>query len=438
MSAIKSKLGGEEAPPPPSPANYLYGFVSSLKFAILLLSLIAVGSILGTVVKQQASPEEYLSFYSQSTYTLIRFFGLNDIFHARWFLSLITLFALNLVLCTTQRFFGMMRRGKKDLTIPDENALSAMGNSFFAKGRTVDDVSACLRGFKQEEAKGEGTLLEKGAISRYGVYMIHLSIIVILVGSLIGLVFGYRGPLTLHSGETRDSVQVRGGAGRMVPLGFTLKCNDFKASFYPNGQPKDYVSFVEILEGGKKVLEKEIRVNSPLSYRGINFYQATYGSTPVFLFDIGGEQVSLTQETPYSKDGLFLMPMRFEKSVHNFGAGVQIGYVEDEKPAAAWFLKDVPRLRERDIKGVKVRLLDIKDQYYTGLEVSRDPGVWVVWSGFILILLGLYVNFFLYRRRIYLLQKQEGTLVAGMAFKNREAFKAEFEKIKEKIDVLER
>jgi cytochrome c biogenesis protein ResB len=64
--------------------------------------------------------------------------------------------------------------------------------------------------------------------------------------------------------------------------------------------------------------------------------------------------------------------------------------------------------------------------------------VWVVWSGFILILLGLYVNFFLYRRRIYLLQKQEGTLVAGMAFKNREAFKAEFEKIKEKIDVLER
>ena len=179
-------------------------------------------------------------------------------------------------------------------------------------------------------------------------------------------------------------------------------------------------------------------MNSPLSYRGINFYQATYGSTPVFLFDVGGEQVSLTQETPYSKDGLFLMPMRFEKSVHNFGAGVQIGYIEDEKPAAAWFLKDVPRLRERDIKGVKVRLLDIKDQYYTGLEVSRDPGVWVVWCGFILILLGLYVNFFLYRRRIYLLQKQEGTLVAGIAFKNREAFKAEFEKIKEKIDVLER
>jgi hypothetical protein len=55
--------------------------------------------------------------------------------------------------------------------------------------------------------------------------------------------------------------------------------------------------------------------------------------------------------------------VRFEKEVHNFGPGVQIAYVQDGQPQTAWFLKDVPRLRERTILGTTVRLEEIKDEF---------------------------------------------------------------------------
>jgi cytochrome c biogenesis protein len=81
-----------------------------------------------------------------------------------------------------------------------------------------------------------------------------------------------------------------------------------------------------------------------------------------------------------------------------------------------------------------VRLDDIAKEFYTGLEVSHDPGIWVVWTGFALILFGLYINFFVYYRRIYLLQTSEGVLVAGTSPRNKEVFREEFEKWREKAN----
>lgn len=131
------------------------------------------------------------------------------------------------------------------------------------------------------------------------------------------------------------------------------------------------------------------------------------------------------------------MAVRFERSVHNFGPGVQIAYLEGKEPKTSWFLKDVPRLKEKEIMGVHVALKDISEEYYTGLEISRDPGVWVVWTGFAMILFGLYVNFFMYYRRIYLIETPAGVRVAGVSPRNREAFKQEFEKWRERANGLE-
>src|SRR5512137_2994164 len=80
MSAIKSNRGEGETPPSPSLLDEAYGFLSSVKFAIFLLSFIAVSSVFGTLVKQQGRPEEYLSVFSESTYAIIRFLSLDDVF----------------------------------------------------------------------------------------------------------------------------------------------------------------------------------------------------------------------------------------------------------------------------------------------------------------------------------------------------------------------
>jgi cytochrome c biogenesis protein len=124
------------------------------------------------------------------------------------------------------------------------------------------------------------------------------------------------------------------------------------------------------------------------------------------------------------------MVMRFAKSIHSFGPGVLVAYTEQGEPRSTWFLRDVQRLRAQKIQGLNIKLEDIQENLFTGLEITKDPGIWVVWVGFALILFGLYANFFVYFRKIYIRYTSYGLIVAGIAFKNKEAFKKEFEKFK--------
>ena len=209
-------------------------------------------------------------------------------------------------------------------------------------------------------------------------------------------------------------------------------------TLYPGGEPKEYLSRIEIIDNGRTVAKADVRVNHPVSYKGTNIYQASYGQDPIFVFDIAGQEVRLNQGGVYKQGDFAMMAMRFERSVHDFGPGVQVAYIEGGETRTAWFMRDVPRLAAKTLAGAEVRLKGIDSEYYSGLEVARDPGVWVVWTGFALILIGLYINFFMHFRRIYLLQTAEGVLVAGTSPRNREAFKEEFEKWRKKAHGLER
>ena len=424
MSAIRSNGGEGETPPPE--ASFIasvYRFLSSVRFAIFVLSCIGVSCVLGTLILQQASTPEYLSRYSPATYGILRFLRLTDVFHSPWFLFLVGLFLVNLFLCSLARLSRFLR-SRKEHRLPSEKALLAMLH-FSLPGKDIPFALSLFKGYKEALHDERGVVLHKGSISRYGVYVIHGSIIIILLGSVLGLLFGYRGSLTLAKGEMKNAI-IREGSP--MGLDFSVRLSDFRVSFYPNGEPRDYVSSVEIVDRGETVKKGDVRVNHPLSYDGASIYQATYGSDPAFLFDVGGEKVKLTPGSTFRKGDLTLMAVRFERSIHNFGPGVLVAYLEGSETKTAWFLSDVPRLREHDILGVPIRLDGITADYYTGLEVSHDPGVGVVWTGFAMILFGLYINFFMYERRIYLLKTPEGVLVAGSAPRNREAFREEFEK----------
>ena len=135
MSVTRSKADSEPASSQGVP-DRIYTFFSSVKFTVLVLSLIATGSIVGTVVKQGASAEEYLSRYSESTLKFIKFFGLDDAYHAPWFYGLILLFALNLCLCTIGRFTRFMKSGRLAPKLPDEHTLTGMTMHFMVSGET--------------------------------------------------------------------------------------------------------------------------------------------------------------------------------------------------------------------------------------------------------------------------------------------------------------
>jgi len=431
MSVIKNNRGEPLPAKEKSLKNIILGFFGSVRLAVAVLTFIALVSILGTIIKQNAPPDEYLSLYSQTSLKIISLFGLDDVFHAPWFIGAIVLFVINLLVCTYNRFFSYFRAEKK-VRLPEEKALMSLHMCFKLNlEREKDAIAIIKKRFRRILYQGEdGVVLERAPYARYGVLLIHGSIFIILIGSLIGLLWGYKGFIVLHRGEVKDMMVVRGRAPKEIPLGFALKCRDFNVSFYPNGAPRDYVSRLEVIEKDRVILEKDVRVNSPLSHKGMHIYQSSYGASPTFVFRVDGEPVSLREQDSHEDDGFIMIAMRFEKAIHDFGPGVQVAFLDNGEPRTTWFLRDIPRMRQRDLGGKKVVLEDIKEDLWTGLEVSYDPGIPFVWTGFGLMMLGLYINFFVVPGKIFLRRLPDSIIVAGVGSRHIDRFGEIFEKIK--------
>jgi cytochrome c biogenesis protein len=73
---------------------------------------------------------------------------------------------------------------------------------------------------------------------------------------------------------------------------------------------------------------------------------------------------------------------------------------------------------------------------YTGLQVAKDPGVWVVWLGCTLMLVGLYIAFFMSHKRIWVVVSKGHARMYGNASKNQAAFEMQFDTVSEKFQQL--
>jgi cytochrome c biogenesis protein len=423
MIATKSNKAGSR------PISRVFRFLVSVRLTIVSLSLIAATSIVGSLVRQGASEEEYLSRYSEKTYHFIKLVGLDDAYHSSWFYLLLGIFALNLLLCTLVRLKRAV--GPAERQVHDLGGLVSSGSGFVTSPANKEEVIRRIGpSYKRERISGTTELFEKGRFSRWGVIVIHTSVLFVLAGGLIGNMAGFKAYLALRPGDEAQAAMSRKPGQSAIVLGFTVKCTDFRVALYPSGQPKEYASDIEILDDKGNILKKgRIRVNEPLSYKGIYFYQSSYGRSNVYTFKADGRVFELADGEAARDAKVPFMVVRYADDVHNFGPGVMVAYMDSGGPRTLWFLDKVEKMRSHTVKGSRISLEKISGQYHTGLEVARDPGIPAVLCGFVLMLAGLYINFFTAHRRIYVAAGPDALIVAGIASRNKESFRKEVEKL---------
>ena len=201
--------------------------LSSLRLTIGLLIVLAVVSIFGTVIPQNAAPEEYLRVYKFATYRILHILGLLDMYRSWWFVLLLSLLCLNLIACSVGRFrltLRLLSQSRERLEEPDWKSLSPK-KSLPLKGLPVvwvssvrDGLARRFRAPKVLEEDGTGHFFaEKGKLSRFGVYFVHVGVLVILGGALIGFFYGFRGNINLVEGETAGRVILRNGGAGSAP-----------------------------------------------------------------------------------------------------------------------------------------------------------------------------------------------------------------------------
>ena len=166
----------------------LWDLFCSLKLAIITLILLALTSIIGTVIEQGMTPEE-LAAKSGWSLDLLKFLdkAINafDMYHSWWFLSLMGLFAVNLICCSIKRFPQVWKTVREPRLVADDNFFRSLSNVeevVIAKG-TVDEAREKLMAImggkftapRIIEQDGKIHLYaEKGALSRFGVYVTHV------------------------------------------------------------------------------------------------------------------------------------------------------------------------------------------------------------------------------------------------------------------------
>lgn len=311
---------------------------SSLKTTIFLLILIAVFCVSGTLIPQGLTLEEYRRLYGPETLRILKALDLLNVYHSWWFLSALGALALNIIACSITR-------------LPS------------------------LRGIKP---------------SRVGVYIVHLSVLVIIAGGLITGVFGLKGYMKIREGESTAVVLSRDKA---FLLPFSVRCEDFTVSYWPDGTPRDYVSRVSFLKDGRPLREGvRIRVNHPVRFEGLTFYQSSYGKEVSFTFEVAaaGWQKKLELIPGEVKP---LGPSLRLGLMKHMGDLAFVVLFEGNSPRGFWIREG----EERKVGRVVVSLIGKEERTWTGLQVSHDPGAPVVFVGAGLFAFGLLVS--LYGRR---------------------------------------
>ena len=449
--------------------------ISAVKTGVVLILLAVVFSAAGTLILQRpmTDPDEMQRAYSPRMLHILDATGLTDIFHTRWFIALMVLVSLSIIAASIDRFPNSWRFFARPHKSADENFLRVL--PCYSKITVPDEergLGAAERAFHKLGWKPErivrpnsfSLFVERHRISEMAVYVVHASLLLIFLGGIVDALYGWRGFLMLTQGQQSSSVALRDGATRSLP--FLVRCDAAGEETYPDGSPKRWWSKLVVLQDGREARRKEISVNDPLVYRGLRFYQASYGSTgklaqlmltatpsngKAAARDIAlavGQNLALDRETSVQLAEFIPDYVVVDGSVYTRSSDVSNPAVhlvvtfpdvkaKTNRSVNVW-LPEIAGIAENDQSPYNFDAKDLKIGYFTGLQVSYEPGQWAVWAGVILMGIGLTFVFYVVHSRFWVVPVRDNlggvTLwIGGSANRNRDVFEQKFQKIIEKI-----
>ncbi len=447
-------------------------WLSSIRVGIVLLILLGIAAALGTFVLQRplTDPEKMERAYAPDTLRLLDTLGLTDVFHTWWFAALLALLGINIVSASLDRlplaWHYVMRPYPRpaphfQMALPVQKSIPVRN---MEEGITAAEGVFRRHGLHPRRVGQNGSTslyAERNRFARLSAYVVHLSLLLLFGGGIVDALVGYRGFVTLEPGRQVKEITLRSGG--VKPLPFALRCDGAGQENYPDGTPKRWWSKLAVVQDGLDVETKEIEVNKPLVAQGIRFYQSSYGMTghvgaieltatnpadPAFAKNLvvrPGEAVILDNEhkvrlvsfvPDFVKNG-----DRIEtRSDRPNNPAIQLAV---EGPAGAvdhlWIFPYFPDMSNSEHAPYKFAVRDLQMGYYTGLQVSYEPGQWAVWVGSVFLALGLMVAFYFIPMRFWAVPVDDSrgrlSLWLGAAStKNREDLEARFQRLAEDVE----
>jgi cytochrome c biogenesis protein len=339
--------------------------------------------------------------------------------------------------------------------LPEENVFQAVTDF----NQAADATTMLLKkkyGHVERADKANGVFLcaQKGRFSLFGVYLVHLSILVLIAGAMIGAFFGVEAYVNIAEGETVSAIQLRSN-DQTLALPFFVHCDKFTVEFYKNDMPKTYQSDLTFIKDNQVIHSVKLRVNHPIEFEGFSFYQSSYATAPggkatLALLRDGGQRDVMNIARGYDfdlpgKEGSFRV-LRVEADLMKMGPAIKVAVRSNKNEEGTfWVFQQIDKIKAMNpdiitqvpmfnpalFRPYTFTLLGMEVKYVTGLQVNRDPGAPVVAAAAVLLICGLMLILFSYTRSVFIRIDQKDdkifVTVAGKSYKNQAGLQKEIQ-----------
>ncbi len=424
---------------------------------------------MGTLIPQETFTREvdYIARYGVEGYNTLKKLQLTNIFGSWYFLFLMALFTLNLSACTLKRLSASWRYWKLPMSFIPPEGLRRFEHSYVLSGSVCSDAPRRIRallerhGYRVREQNSQ-ILAEKWRWERFGIDIFHISLLIVIVGGLVTMLFGYRTFEIAHQGDTIN----------LPGADFAVRVKRFWSENYKNSERvMDWRTELTVIEDDKEIVTKTIEVNAPLRYKGYNFYQSAFGTdwqgaarVTLALFRANGTEIGefvgtvddgfeVPSENIFVKVGAFLPDFALTENLIAYSRTQRL-----ENPAVFVEIYDAQGLRlmrtwafsrpemqtfwETALARVsgempyRVKLVGMTAPEFTGLQITKDPGRPIVYFGFLFIILGLLVHMYFKHRQIWVHVSEGEIVISGTVRNNLRSFAQEFRRLGDEIERL--
>lgn len=411
----------------------IFRLLADLRFSIFLLLLISFFSIVGTIIEQDQSIETYKINYPFTspvfgflTWDYIIKFGLDHLYKTWWFYLLIFLFGLSLISCTFLQQFPSLKIARRCQFFRTTGQFYKLKISTIINNFSFNKILLKIKEEKYSIFQQKNIIYcYKGLIGRIAPIIVHFSMILVLLGTIVGSLFGFKAQEIVPKTENFHIQNIiNNGQLTFIP-NTSARINDFWITYTKNRTISQFYSDISILSNqGTEVKRKTISVNYPLVYQGIYYYQTDWNLIGLRFQNLTNEVIEYPLLNILNNQNKVWLTWIANNNSLNEGIIAIIDNLEgycsiySEKGK---FLGNI-ELNESMTFSQPIVLSEIISS--TGLQIKADPGIPIIYAGFFFLMLSTLISYITYSQ-IWIVQKNQKLFIGGTT--NRAIFDFELE-----------
>jgi cytochrome c biogenesis protein len=414
----------------------IFRWVADLRFSIFILLLISLFSILGTIIEQDQSLEVYKANYPLTnpvlgvfTWDRIIQFGLDHVYKTWWFFTLIFLFGLSLISCTFLQQFPSLKIARRCQFFRTTGQFYRLKIFTILKNFSFNKILARIQKnqysiFQQKNI----SYCYKGLIGRIAPILVHFSMILVLLGTIIGSLFGFKAQEIVPKTESFHIQNIFNNGQLTIVPKTSARINDFWITYTKNRTISQFYSDISVLDSnGNETKRKTISVNYPLINDSIYYYQTDWN---LIGLRFQNEQKEII-EYPLvnllnNQNKVWLTWVSNNKSLNQ---GI-IAIVDNLQGYCSIYNETGQFLGNMELNetaNFKRPLTLVEIISSTGLQIKTDPGIPIIYSGFLFLMISTLTSYITYSQ-IWIIQKNQKLFIGGTT--NRAIFDFELEFLK--------